>query len=1044
MNPAARSPAPDVKVVCRILGGDAAGGNAAAQAGAQVTESLEVIDSRTIRLPVITVKGKATPDSITKKDFIVHEVLPTDASTERLYSSVLGPSLAHGVFSGKNATLLSFGAEKSGKSYSLFGPLHRVQVWDGRNTEVGVVSRMLHDVFEHFAVRKRANPTAICCLQLSIFTILKTDVVQDLLAPGSEGTTAVRLALDADRGLDATTVGNLGTLRRDFPVPTGAGTVIPGLSYVLVGDKPTACRVINDGLQSANEMKTDKIVVANILQSPPASQQASGRLICTSVLVIDCSPVYSKSMHNVRDIANSSANRHKSTDFNKSNLTRLLRPAFTGASLLRVVTHCRVSSFDLDLFDSLSTLNFAALVMKVQDEGPAPEARVRQAAPVVLTRTTVPASEVRDARDVREVREFREATAAAATPSGGPEVLSSASGSNTSSLTSPMRSAEIRRIYTPSSNAAPPAVAAATQAPTPAPIQLPPPNYTSNPAAAPPPPAALTAAVQRIDATTPEPRSASVTSNALVLGSSSVVRAESMMQNSVMYLTQQLKEKEEKLHRAFDSIEQMSGLLQKAQYKNRSLDDKLEVANRLIKQLEAQQQQMLQEHTGGDGTPRTGHFTDDHAAFVDSTDEEERTVLAHVFPPGSTAAALLGAVDGQNSPSPPRNDKRASERRVEPPTRWRNNNDDGSDSDGSSASSAVEVELEYVEQDTSGSDSSDADVTARGPRKDRGGGQLQKLKKQNKALLAQLHHQSSLATQYANRLEEAEKRCQEHILKTVSLSTRLEETKKWVRKQKRMVQTEKERVLPILNDQLQSQIEVRRAEERRQEEFRRQCETFIEQQNVANHELQLKCEKIASLEAMIQALGKEYNRKLGAMMAQSQEWQQLVSSLDPRAQLEGGVWPRQYVEVASRDGDTRPPENLGPIHLQLRLENETLKSNMQSMMQVVEHCYEENARLSDLTAKLTKSLTDANEHFVGGGGGGGSGVNQAAAQQFRIKEEKYLSQISSLHFQLLRCKKLAAEAGVEIDDEEELDDLDEPPGYGSRPPPHHAQSTRQR
>ena len=51
-------------------------------------------------------------------------------------------------------------------------------------------------------------------------------------------------------------------------------------------------------------------------------------------------------------------------------------------------------------------------------------------------------------------------------------------------------------------------------------------------------------------------------------------------------------------------------------------------------------------------------------------------------------------------------------------------------------------------------------------------------------------------------------RCQEHIQKTIALSTRLDETKKWVRKLKKAVLAEKEKALPIYNEALANRIEV--------------------------------------------------------------------------------------------------------------------------------------------------------------------------------------------------------------------------------------------
>ena len=247
---------------------------------------------------------------------------------------------------------------------------------------------------------------------------------------------------------------------------------------------------------------------------------------------------------------------------------------------------------------------------------------------------------------------------------------------------------------------------------------------------------------------------------------------------------------------------------------------------------------------------------------------------------------------------------------------------------------------------------------------------LKRYKKLTKSYTAQLNHQTYLANHYSMRLEEEEKKCQEHIQKTIALSTRLDETKKWVRKLKKAVLAEKEKALPIYNEALANRIEMRKTEERRQEEFKRQCDTFIEQQNALNHELQSKCEKVEAMEATVQALSNEYNQKLVQMVARDGDWQLLLHSLNPQNSSQGQPpWPVLMLEAARGESTQAPggevalleAEPLGHLHMQLRLENEVLRSNMQGVMQVVEHCYEENSRLSNLCARLTRSLSECNE-----------------------------------------------------------------------------------
>jgi hypothetical protein len=88
-------------------------------------------------------------------------------------------------------------------------------------------------------------------------------------------------------------------------------------------------------------------------------------------------------------------------------------------------------------------------------------------------------------------------------------------------------------------------------------------------------------------------------------------------------------------------------------------------------------------------------------------------------------------------------------------------------------------------------------------------------------------------------------------------------------------------------------------------------------------------------------------------------------------------------------------------------------------MQVVEHCYEENSRLSNLTARLTRSLADAKEQ-CNGPNAPTSPIEWLPGDEQEpksCKEDKYLKQIADLHFTVLRLKKQLQELGVETQDD---------------------------
>eukprot|EP01012_Entosiphon_sulcatum_P034135 TRINITY_DN4323_c0_g1_i1.p1 TRINITY_DN4323_c0_g1~~TRINITY_DN4323_c0_g1_i1.p1 ORF type:complete len:1033 (-),score=201.63 TRINITY_DN4323_c0_g1_i1:135-3191(-) len=997
------APGPDIKVICRILDScDDRTPHPTAPPTSSTSSTIEILDPQTVRLPVITVKGKTPSDGIAKKNFVIHEVFSSkEAPTEQVYASTLA-SAVQSVMADRPATVLSYGAEKTGKSYTLFGPTQSVQPWDRADPDVGLVSRTIHDLFEQFAGKQQSSPGTSCCIQLAMLAVLKNDTIQDLLTPARPGDPEmlVRVSTEEDHLIDVDPhVVAAPFMARSCPVSVGPSLVISGLSYLITNNQLALCQAINDGLLNSKDLKGDKVIIINVLQDPAPSPAASPRPSCTSFTFFDCSPVYSKSMHNLRDIANSLANKHKNAEYMKTNMTRLLKFAFTGNGTLRLLVHCKVSSFDLDLFDSLSSLNFSALVMKIHKnltEGGSPRSAAPDSPPAFS------ASAIQ-----RRLAELGGTTVGLHTPAKTGDA-------------SPQR-----------------------------------PSLS-------PPPVLFSEAIPRNTALPPSPEPKEAPSG--TLSPNSMMQAESLMQSSVISLVQQMKEKEEKLLRAYDSIDQLSALLQKSQEKNKSLEERLDVTIKLVKQFESQK--LLEqgavpraEELPEGAEPRTGHYTDDHAAFVDCTIEEEKYVLSHLLPPGGTASAILspmrrppvspgpGAaggpigilarspVTGRNSPvsrSSPVPPARLSPSPLVPSddlqtdvdtqeTEDVDDGDDGSETSGSGSfgtGEGVEITVEEVEQHLQGADSDTDHSLVEDPRVP-GPAKLQRrmvrlqekvtrlkrrvavFKRVTHTQAAQLNHQISLTTQYAQRLEEEEKRSQEHVVKTIALSTRLEETKKWVRKLKKAVQAEKEKTLPLFNEQLQAQLEMRRAEERRQEEFRRQCDTFIEQQNTMNHELQLKREKIESLEAALHAVSNQYTHKLTAALEQSEDWQHLVEAI--RQETDGRPEALEYAERIA----------------QLRAENEALRSNVEGVMQVVNHCYEENARLASLTSKLTRSLQETNDwhsHWPSAEGGG-------------PQEERYLKQIASLHFQLLRLRKRYQEAGLEIEEDAE-EEVEEDSGTG--------------
>eukprot|EP01004_Peranema_trichophorum_P004781 NODE_367_length_2862_cov_45.498357_g312_i0.p1 GENE.NODE_367_length_2862_cov_45.498357_g312_i0~~NODE_367_length_2862_cov_45.498357_g312_i0.p1 ORF type:complete len:891 (+),score=195.71 NODE_367_length_2862_cov_45.498357_g312_i0:155-2674(+) len=812
-----------------------------------------------------------------------------------------------------------------------------------------------------------------------MFIILKNDSIQDLFQDTVSGECFMSPVAESDLKVEAPLREELGF---SVPVVLG-GIVVSGVSSLVSRDRQIICDYLNKGLVNARDLKGDLVLGVNTLSV------RQNRIYRTPIILVDCSPVYSKSMHNLRDIANSVANRHKNIEYTKSNLTRLVQQSFSGAASLRLIVHCKVSSFDLDLFDSLSSLNFSSLVMKIQKSNenedqstPSPPSkRTRDAALSPFSQHTP--TPMHDAQATISYRRSVE------------------DDGSYRHVVSP------RKIHQPERNA---------------PFEQYTPTKHTSPNTSPMITHLNPALVEHV-----EPP------NALVLPPSPSVELGRLHHSQITSLIQQLKEKDENYRKALEATEQVSSLLQQERMKSKKLEEQNDQLSRTLKQVESR--------TLEDDGKR---LTDDVATFVECTDEEEQYVLSQGLPTGSSASAILSPLrrNTESTASPIRTATPAPFARTSSHTQQNNRSspvfslsstsqtastntdeeevigeeinlvnqnhneqeesDSNQDSNSSGSASVASLEMEQEDIRVSSDDAMEVpsqlkDVSYRKMEE-----KLKKYKKIVKSYTAQLNHQTYLANHYSNRLEEEEKKSQEHIQKTIALSTRLEETKKWVRKLKKAVLSEKERTLPSHNEALAHRVEMQKVLQQRQEHWKRQCDTFIEQQNALTHELNQKCEKVEALEATVHALSNEYNRKLTEAINRDPEWNAFIQCLNPQG-VSGWALPST---------NNPPGESIGTIHMQLKLENEVLRSNIQGVMQVIEHCYEENARLNNMTAKLSQSLAEVNGRFRDQNWD----LNEDEEKRHRKKEEKYLKQIADLHFTVLRLRKQLNDLGVETQD----------------------------
>eukprot|EP00906_Rhabdomonas_costata_P034576 RCo048643 len=174
--------APDITVVCRVLdpdgisparssptapsapavGGSSGGSPVDSAFGSSSREPprenvIQVLDSQTVRIPVVAVSGRSSPDQITQRCFAVNKVVRSPATSTEAVHSCLSRGVYHTVGSGHGShpvlppvVILSYGAEKTGKSWTLFGRNCTPRVWDGIDTEVGLVSRLLFELHRLF------------------------------------------------------------------------------------------------------------------------------------------------------------------------------------------------------------------------------------------------------------------------------------------------------------------------------------------------------------------------------------------------------------------------------------------------------------------------------------------------------------------------------------------------------------------------------------------------------------------------------------------------------------------------------------------------------------------------------------------------------------------------------------------------------------------------------------------------------------------------------------------------------------------------------
>eukprot|EP01064_Diplonema_japonicum_P028228 TRINITY_DN4279_c3_g1_i1.p1 TRINITY_DN4279_c3_g1~~TRINITY_DN4279_c3_g1_i1.p1 ORF type:complete len:589 (+),score=163.72 TRINITY_DN4279_c3_g1_i1:23-1768(+) len=246
---------------------------------------------------------------------------------------------------------------------------------------------------------------------------------------------------------------------------------------------------------------------------------------------------------------------------------------------------------------------------------------------------------------------------------------------------------------------------------------------------------------------------------------------------------------------------------------------------------------------------------------------------------------------------------------------------------------------------------------------------------ENQSLRSMYNFQKSVNASTVKELQKEQKRNRELQAKDIAIASRLEESKRCVRKLKRSIASTKLATLPLHNE-LVTRMNMEQASREEVAEVRMQAERFLQQRDQLFTELQAGSAKVVALEEVIRDMEVQHEENLRDAL------------------------------TANANFSTSTP---------LETQNCALRLNLEGLQQVIQSTYQTNQELkqqmtrvvkaAESTASELQSVRTVHEQLL---------QQRAQEHQYWTKyEEKYIQQISTLHKTLQQQQQqISASVGV--------------------------------
>eukprot|EP00755_Sulcionema_specki_P009929 Sspe_Gene.6572::Locus_2218_Transcript_1_1_Confidence_1.000_Length_1098::g.6572::m.6572 len=139
---------------------------------------------------------------------------------------------------------------------------------------------------------------------------------------------------------------------------------------------------------------------------------------------------------------------------------------------------------------------------------------------------------------------------------------------------------------------------------------------------------------------------------------------------------------------------------------------------------------------------------------------------------------------------------------------------------------------------------------------------ITRLQRINNSLRSMYANQLAATMAKASQLEDEQRKNQELIARSIALSTRLDESKKCVKKLKKTIAEAKQQNLPLHNQLLQARIEEDKKYECEFNQLKQQAGQFLAQQNSLMAELEQRTLRINALERLLDDMEQQHKKDL--------------------------------------------------------------------------------------------------------------------------------------------------------------------------------------